>query len=251
MTSARPKENKAAIKTLPAKNEGSSAQIQCFKCFGRGHKTNQCPNRKALVLRDEEYYSEGDEEIPMDPGLDSDGDKIHEDMHAEIPPPPAGKFFAVSWRALTTTRQPEIDQKENIFQSRCLVEGQLLFVIVDGCSCANVVIQDVVKRLGLSTSRHATPYNLDWLNDYGAIKVQWQAIVRFEIGEYNDEMMFDVAPMQATHLLLGRPWQFDGRVCHYGGSNCYKVRHGGRKILLQPLTMTEVREYQRQLEDGR
>ncbi|CAL1357163.1 unnamed protein product [Linum trigynum] len=35
---------------IQARNEGSTGSIQWFKFLGRGHKMNQCPNKKALVL---------------------------------------------------------------------------------------------------------------------------------------------------------------------------------------------------------
>jgi len=28
-------------------------------------------------------------------------------------------------------------------------------------------------------------------------------------GSYKDEVLCDVVPMEVTHVLLGRPWQFD------------------------------------------
>ena len=36
-----------------------------------------------------------------------------------------------------------------------------------------------------------------------------QVLVSFSIGKYEDEVLCDVVPMQAGHLLLGRPWKFD------------------------------------------
>ncbi|RDX70063.1 hypothetical protein CR513_50727, partial [Mucuna pruriens] len=36
-------------------------------------------------------------------------------------------------------------------------------------------------------------------------------IINITLGKYNDEMLCDVVPMEATHILLGRPWQFDRR----------------------------------------
>jgi hypothetical protein len=44
-------------------------------------------------------------------------------------------------------------------------------------------------------------------------------MISFSIGKYNDEVLCDVAPMHAGHLLLGRPWQFDRKVKHDG----YKI----------------------------
>ena len=46
-----------------------------------------------------------------------------------------------------------------------------------------------------------------------------QVLVSFSIGKYEDEVLCDVVPMQAGHLLLGRPWQFDRKVKHNGFTN--------------------------------
>jgi hypothetical protein len=32
--------------------------------------------------------------------------------------------------------------------------------------------------------------------------------ISFSIGKYKDEVLCDVVLIHATHLLLGRPWQF-------------------------------------------
>ena len=36
-----------------------------------------------------------------------------------------------------------------------------------------------------------------------------QVVVPFSIGKYVDEVLCDVVPMQASHILLGRPWQYE------------------------------------------
>jgi hypothetical protein len=38
-----------------------------------------------------------------------------------------------------------------------------------------------------------------------------QVLVALSIGKYEDEVLCDVVPMHACHLLLGRPWQYDRR----------------------------------------
>lgn len=38
---------------------------------------------------------------------------------------------------------------------------------------------------------------------------------------YQDEVTYDVVNMNACHLLLDRPWQFDVRVIHKGRTNAY------------------------------
>ena len=67
----------------------------------------------------------------------------------------------------------------------------------------------VVDKLGLKTIPHAKPYKLSWLSEEGEIKVDKQVLINFSIGNYKDEVLCDLVPMEATHILLGRPWQFD------------------------------------------
>lgn len=43
-----------------------------------------------------------------------------------------------------------------------------------------------------------------------------QVLVSLFIEKYEDEVLCDVVPMQACHVLLGRPWQYDRRVSHDG-----------------------------------
>ncbi|RVW50081.1 hypothetical protein CK203_106827 [Vitis vinifera] len=50
-------------------------------------------------------------------------------------------------------------------------------------------------------------------------KVNKQVLVSFSIGRYKDEVLCDIVPMHAGHILLGRPWQFDRKVNHDGFKN--------------------------------
>ncbi|XP_037493699.1 uncharacterized protein LOC119370166 [Jatropha curcas] len=53
--------------------------------------------------------------------------------------------------------------------------------------------------------------------------------------------------MQAGHLLLGRPWQYDRRALHDGFHNRYSLIHKGKKVVLVPLSPQEVYEDQRKI----
>jgi len=46
---------------------------------------------------------------------------------------------------------------------------------------------------------------LQWLNDSDEVKVTKQVVVLFFIGKIVDEVMCDIIPMQASHILMGRP----------------------------------------------
>ncbi|KAH1031908.1 hypothetical protein J1N35_044082 [Gossypium stocksii] len=48
-----------------------------------------------------------------------------------------------------------------------------------------------------------------------------KVLVSFATGKYKDKVLCDVISMDASHLLLGRPWQFDKRAIHDGFTNRY------------------------------
>ena len=121
-------------------------------------------------------------------------------------------------------------------------------MIIDGGSCTNVASTTMVEKLGMPTSKHPRPYKLQWLNDSGEVRVNKQVLVSFSIGKYKDEVLCDVVPMQAGHLLLGRPWKFDKKVQHDGFTNNYSFMHNQRTVTLVPLTPSQVYEDQVRLQ---
>jgi hypothetical protein len=86
------------------------------------------------------------------------------------------------------------------------------------------------------------------LNECGEIKVTRQVLVALSIGKYEDEVLCDVVPMHACHLLLGRPWQYDRRVTHDGFTNRYSFTLKRQPITLVPLTPKQVMEDQLKLQ---
>jgi hypothetical protein len=114
-------------------------------------------------------------------------------------------------------------QRENIFHTRCYVKDKVCCMIIDGGSCTNVASTIMVEKLGLPMVKL----------DRTSCK---QVLVAFRISKYEDEVLCDVVPMQAGHLLLGRPWQFDRRVKYDGFTNKYSFVLNQRSITLVPLT---------------
>ena len=120
-------------------------------------------------------------------------------------------------------------------------------MIIDGGRCTNVIAIDVVKGLNLSTTHHPAPYQLQWLNSTNGIKLTQQVLVPFSIGSYKDQVLCDIIPMTASHILMGRPWAYDRKVIHYGGTNEYRVQMGSRSHKWAPLSPMEVAQAQHKL----
>ncbi|KAK3023529.1 hypothetical protein RJ639_044795 [Escallonia herrerae] len=73
----------------------------------------------------------------------------------------------------------------------------------------------------------------------GEIRVTERCRISFTIGKYKDEVLCDVVEMDACHLLLGRPWQFDMDAVHKGRENTYSFCKNGIRIVLAPLKPEE------------
>ena len=84
-------------------------------------------------------------------------------------------------------------------------------LIIDGGSESNCVSQQLVSELGLATKPHPHPYKMKWLDNKASGSVSRQCLVRLALGKYTDDSLCDVLEMDACHLLLGRPWQYDRR----------------------------------------
>jgi hypothetical protein len=228
--------NKPKVESQPSRNR----DIKCFKCLGSGHIASQCPNRRVMIMRDNgEVMTESED--------DSDGmpELVDASDDDEVVYPVTGESL-VARRALNTHIKVDDaeQQRENIFHTRCHVNNKVCSMIIDGGSCTNVASTILVEKLNLPTLKHSRPYNLQWLNNCGEIKVNKQVLISFSIGKYKDEVLCDVVPMHAGHILLGRPWQFDRKVTHDGFKNRYSFVKDSRTVTLVPLTPRQVYEDQ-------
>ncbi|XP_052725959.1 uncharacterized protein LOC128194409, partial [Vigna angularis] len=100
-------------------------------------------------------------------------------------------------------------QRENLFHTRCKVLEKTCSMIVDSGSCCNCCSSRMVEKLGLTTTPHPKPYKLQWIKEDDGIVVKEQVSVPISIGKYEDQIVCDIVPMEAGHILLGRPWQYD------------------------------------------
>ncbi|XP_074301641.1 uncharacterized protein LOC141633046 [Silene latifolia] len=203
---------------------------KCYQCQGYGHFAKECSTKRALSSFEVVHW--GDDDILV---CDEDeGGTDHEE--ADVVMPDAG-LSLVTWRLMHTQSQPlEMDQRQQIFRSKCTIKGRVCNLIIDGGSCTNVASSTLIEKLSFPTQDHPSPYKLRWLNKGAEVRVDKQCLVTFSIGKnYSDEALCDVLPMDACHLLLGRPWEFDRDSVHHGRDNTYTFKFGSRKVILTPL----------------
>ncbi|XP_074317912.1 uncharacterized protein LOC141654274 [Silene latifolia] len=177
-------------------------KIKCFQFQEYGHFRKDCPSKRALTAMEvEEWEREGSVEYEEEP-VNEETTLEEEANQEQVLAHPDISHSLVLWRVMHSQQAPlEEDQRSLIFRSRCTIQGKLR-----------------------------------WLNKGAEVKVDKQCLVPFSIGNvYKDEILCDVVPMDACHLLLGRPWEFDKNSIHQGRSNTYSFKQGSKKVTLTPL----------------
>ncbi|XP_070049344.1 uncharacterized protein [Nicotiana tomentosiformis] len=204
----------------------------------RLHKYDYLEDAYQATLRS--YHCNGGYQIgdsDHDEDVEEESESDHGECEEEYP-----KCYLVVRRLIGALAKEELDQRENHFHARCKIMGDVCSMIIDNGSCANVASASLVEQLNFPTRKSPTPYRLQWLNECGELKVTKLVLIKFKIGKYHDEVWCDVVPMQACHLLLGRPWQYDREAKHDGRTNKYSLVKDRYKFTLLSLTPFQVNE---------
>ncbi|RDX72592.1 hypothetical protein CR513_47898, partial [Mucuna pruriens] len=194
------------------------SHIKCFKCLGK------CPNKRNMSMREnreiESESSQGDSTSSSE--VESTSDHSHYE----------GDLLMVRRFMSNISGEKVESQKEKIFHFRSLVLGKLCSIIKYGGSSVNVARSRLVRKLGIPTLPHPKPYKLQGLSKGGGDR------------KHVNEVMCDVVSMDATYILLGRPWQIDRKVTHDRVLNRFCFVNLVEKVVLNPLSPREVCEDQ-------
>ena len=100
-----------------------SSSIKCFKCLGRGHSVLHCLNQKTIVFSDNEIItSEFSSISPSDISSDNDNGCGTKRLDDEL---------MMCKRLLGIQCKDKDEIQKNIFQTRCLVLGNVCYLIID------------------------------------------------------------------------------------------------------------------------
>ncbi|KAK9741191.1 hypothetical protein RND81_03G088000 [Saponaria officinalis] len=232
-------------KTTSVPRETSLSKVRCFKCQGFGHYQNACPNKRVVTLREtisvqDELLDEKEKERLGDIFNFDECEDGEEEVESYDAPNYDTNLVLRTLQAKTVSSDSE--QRGQIFLTKCHVKDKWCSLIIDGGICTNAASSEMVTKLGLTTTAHPSPYELYWLEDGRKVRVSKQVRVGLTMGSYNDEILCDVIPMDACHVLLGRPWQFDRDVIHHGRTNEYELRDKGKRIVLKSMSSQAIRE---------
>ncbi|XP_057818140.2 uncharacterized protein LOC131031119 [Cryptomeria japonica] len=209
-------------------NQGRGPSVftgKCYQCNQVGHTMSRCP-----------------EKTSSSHGGDRRTQLVQEEDSSSVSPPIGragptleGESLMLKRTLLKIPQHKEPPQRKSLFRTTCVSFGKVCKVIIDSSSTENIVALEMVEKLKLKRLPHTTPYKVSWLNKGQHVVVDEQAWVDFEIGEYKDRILCDILPMDACHLLLGCPWQFDVKAIHNGELNTYVITKNGRRYEMDPL----------------
>ncbi|KAK1681394.1 hypothetical protein QYE76_042242 [Lolium multiflorum] len=182
----------AASGTSSNMSTARNRDMLCHTCGGKGHFKKDCPNRKVMIINEDNEYETGDD---ADPDAPEDDDYDSDSFDAY---PSEAQTIVVSQRVLNV--QPSAStQRCNLFQTKALVgPDKACKVIIDGGSCRNLASKELCAKLKLKYLPHPHPYYIQWLSNNGEMKVSHMVRVDFEIGP-NSAMCFRRRCLQDYH----------------------------------------------------
>ncbi|CAA7058339.1 unnamed protein product [Microthlaspi erraticum] len=219
--------------------------LRCFGCGEAGHRQTACPNqpKRGLLLEEEiddqppvfddaEDHDEPELNILMTTGdkgtllflddlnvlpssqwINSFGEDIDANLALDFPQESLSSSLILR---RSSGSPPDHDNqwlRTNIFRSSCTIKAKICSIVIDSGSSRNVIAADAVQKLGISAEAHPVPYSLSWVQNGCSLRVTHRAMVPFSIGaHYCDEFYFDIVPMDVSHLILGRPWEYDPKM---------------------------------------
>ncbi|KAK1686674.1 hypothetical protein QYE76_047522 [Lolium multiflorum] len=132
--------------------------------FLNGHFKRYCPNRKVMIINEDNEYETRDD---VDPNAPEDDDYETDGKDAY---PSDARTIVVSQHSLNVLPSAST-QRCNFFQIKALVgPDKACKVIIDGGSCRNLASKELCTKLKLKYLPHPHPYYIQWLSDNGEMK---------------------------------------------------------------------------------
>lgn len=102
-----------------SRNVSTNKIVKCFKCQGQGHIASQCPIKRTVLIEENDDL-EDEEGVVNDEGGEEEEDGEN------------GEFLMTRRMLGNQAKEEESNQRENLFHTRCSVQGNVCSLIIDG-----------------------------------------------------------------------------------------------------------------------
>jgi hypothetical protein len=96
--------------------------------------------------------------------------------------------------------------------------------LFDNGSQVNLILEVIVKKLGLKTTSHVKPYPFSWVCEDAKLQLTKQCKIKFAITSmFIDKVELDVVPLEICAIVLGSPYLYDRKSIFYIEENKYQL----------------------------
>jgi len=124
-----------------------------------------------------------------------------------------------------------------LFTHNCQIKNSLALLIMENGNQKKLISQELVNCLHLITTPCPNPHHLGWVQKDGPrLLVSQHCFVAFPIGQFKDNVLCVVSPLDCSNLLLGVPYQAQRNAIYMAKSNQYKLTKYGHTYILTATT---------------
>jgi hypothetical protein len=132
------------------------------------------------------------------------------------------------------------DSRSKLFHIRVIMRHTKVDTLIDSGSKSNLILEEVVKQLGLSTQMHHKPYSLKWISNNHKLHITKQCTLKFAISsKFMDEVTCDVVPLNECGMVLGSPYLYDHKEIFYMEQNQYHLINVGHEYVIHAHPLKE------------
>jgi len=161
-----------------------------WPCKVYGRLVSDYPRRKFVNITQQEL--EGDYE---------EHNTTEEDCNYEVAKEDGEEVVCVVRRLLYTPAQADESQRKLIFEGKCSVTNKMCKLVINSCSCENLVSQSLLEHLKLKTQLHPTLYNIAWIKKGPSMKITQQCYLPLSLGKtYRSDILCDIMEIDACYV---------------------------------------------------
>ena len=132
------------------------------------------------------------------------------------------------------TSTPNEQTRIELFHVRVISKNTKIDTLFDSGSQANLISEDLVKKLNLETILHPKPYQLGWICKDTNLKLTRKCIFQFEITtNFINEVELNVVSLDISGIVLGSPYLSDRKEIFYHHENMYHLFNDGVEYIVR------------------